>query len=206
MYYYSKKSKNKIIHTQSCFHIRNTDLEEIGWFETLSEAFAQGYRLCRHCSPIARQFRKESSEIYDYCGKNGLAVHLNSSTVRVTTPRSTWKIAAGTDGQIVLYHHNTFRTAQDRFSEFRGYHLQRDVSADTMIAYLKYIVEHDYFRMVNPIYGQLRKGELPPKKGTKRYKREQRRMKEQERRRAIRNVLTLIESLHAPETAQQTAV
>ncbi len=48
MYYFRKKSKGKIIHTADCFHLFNTDIRNIGWFETLSEA--KGYRLCKHCN------------------------------------------------------------------------------------------------------------------------------------------------------------
>lgn len=50
MYYFRKKSKGKIIHTADCFHLFNTDIRNIGWFETLSEAYAKGYRLCKHCN------------------------------------------------------------------------------------------------------------------------------------------------------------
>lgn len=202
MYYYSKKSKNRILHTQFCFHIRRVDPDDIGWFETLSEAYAQGYRLCKHCSPIAGQFRKESKAIYDYCRDNGLAVRLDCRSISVASPSSKWKITLGSGGRLVLYHHNTHQTAQDGFSEIRGYHLQGDVSRDSVVDYLEYIVEHDYFRMLHPVYDQPGKGSLPPKKGTKRYRREQRKLKAREKRRAIRNVLNLIDALNAPTTTQ----
>lgn len=208
MYYYSKKCRKKIIHTHLCFHIQHTELDDIGWFETLPEAYEQGYRLCKHCSPIAKHYRKESKQILDFCGKNGLAVHLGCRSIFVTSPRSKWKIAVGNDRQITLYHQNTFETERDHLSEIKGYHLQHDVTKDSVVEYLNYIVEHDYFRMLNPVYNKPRKKKEspPPRKGTRRYKSEQRRIEKYERKRAIRNVLNIIESLNIPQTVAASAV
>lgn len=208
MYYYSKKSRNKIVHTQKCFHIQNTDLDDIGWFESLSEAYEQGYRLCRNCSPIAKHYRKESKEILDFCGKNGLAVYLGCRSIVVTSPRSKWKIAVGSDAQLTLYHQNTYETERDHLSEIVGYHLQGDVFKDSVMDYLKYIIDHDHFRMFNPVYNTCKKEVPLPKKGTKRYKKEQRRKEKYERRSAVRNVLSIIASLNVSqkETAQAIAM
>lgn len=201
MYYYSKKSRKKIIHTQACFHIASTGLDDIGWFETLPEAYENGYRLCKHCSPLAKHYRKENREILDFCSKNGLSVHLGNRSIAVTSPRSMWKIAIGSDKEIILYHKNTFETERDHLSEIKGYHLQRDVSKDSVVAYLEYIVEHDFFRILNPIHNKPKKEVPPPRKGTRRYKREQRRIEKCAKKRAIRNVLSIIESLHIPQAA-----
>ena len=53
MYYYSKRSRSKIVHQSTCQHIQNVSVEDVGSFENLEDAYAAGYRLCRHCSPIA---------------------------------------------------------------------------------------------------------------------------------------------------------
>ena len=60
MYYYSKRSRSKIVHQSTCQHIQNVSVEDAGSFENLEDAYAAGYRLCRHCSPIAKLYRKES--------------------------------------------------------------------------------------------------------------------------------------------------
>ena len=106
--------------------------------------------------------------------------------------------------RLTLYHQNTFESQRDCRSEIKGYHLQGGASYDSVVDYLKYIVEHDYFRMWNPVYHRPKKKE-PPKKGTKRYRREQRKMKNREKRQAVRNVLDLIESLNIPQTGVNQA-
>ena len=50
MYYYSKRSRSKIVHQSTCQHIQNVSVEDVGSFENLEDAYAAGYRLCRHCS------------------------------------------------------------------------------------------------------------------------------------------------------------
>lgn len=201
MYYYSKKNRKNIIHTIECFHINNTDITDIGWFETLSEAYEQGYRLCKHCNPLFRCYRKESDKIIDFCRENGLSVHLSDSDISVYSIESEWKIVLDKKSRLALYHKNDFKTNKDRLSEISGYHLQGDARRRSIVAYLKYIIEHDYYRMLNPVYiPKEKKKSPPPKKGTKRYKSTQRRIERYERKRAVKNVLDLIDSLSVPTT------
>ena len=101
--------------------------------------------------------------------------------------------------RIVLYHKNDFTTDKDHLSEISGYHLQGDARRNSIVTYLQYIVDHDYYRMLNPVYiPKKKKDSPPPRKGTKRYKSTQRRIEKYERKRAIKNVLNLIESLNIP--------
>ena len=79
MFYYNKKSSWKVIHTKECFRICNQDINDIGWFETLDEAYEKGYRLCRHCSILRNEFNEQSKEIIDFPDtadkRSGTAVH-----------------------------------------------------------------------------------------------------------------------------------
>ena len=50
MYYYSKRSRSKIVHQSTCQHIQNVSVEDVGSFENLEDAYAAGYRLCRPVS------------------------------------------------------------------------------------------------------------------------------------------------------------
>ena len=59
--------------------------------------------------------------------------------------------------------------------------------------------EIDYYRRFNPAHTP-KKESPPPIKGTKRYKSTQRKVKKYERKRAIKNVLDLIDSLSVPTT------
>ncbi|MBQ2730141.1 MAG: hypothetical protein IJF69_05150 [Clostridia bacterium] len=199
MYYYCKNSSKKIIHSIDCFHVQHTEIDNIGWFETLTEAYEQGYRLCNNCSPLVKHYKREDNEITEFCRKNGLAVHFGNKCISICSPRSQWKIALDKKNKIVLYHKNDFTTDKDHLSEISGYHLQDDARRNSIVDYLQYIVDHDYFRMLNPAYiPQKKKDSPPPRKGTKRYKSAQRRIEKYERKKAIKNVINLIESLSIP--------
>lgn len=201
MYFYSKKSSNKIIHIDPCFHIRRLDAADIGWFSSLPEAYEQGYRLCKCCNPLVRQYRVECAEILEYCRKNGLSVFLTNRYISIHSIGSIWRIALDQTNDLVLYHRNDFETDNDHLSQIKGYHLQRDVRRNSIMEYLDYIVDHDYFRMLHPVHIPKKKGEAPPpRKGTKRYKSAQRKIKRDERVQAIKNVLDLIDSLSIPSS------
>ena len=199
MYYYCKNSKKKIIHSIECFHVQHSKIDNVGWFETLNQAYGQGYRLCKHCSPLVKHYKREEGEITEFCRKNGLAVYLSNKCISISSTRSRWKIALDKQNKIVLYHKNDFTTNKDHLSEISGYHLQGDARRDSIVAYLQYIVDHDYYRMLNPVHiPQKQRESPPPRKGTKRYKRAQRSMEKYERKQAIKNVLNLIDSLSIP--------
>ena len=81
MYYYCKNSRKKIIHSIECFHVHHTEIDNIGWFESLPEAYEQGYRLCKHCNPLIKHYKREDDAIVDFCRKNGLSVHLGNKCI-----------------------------------------------------------------------------------------------------------------------------
>lgn len=199
MYYYSKKSRKKILHTDKCFHISQTDIRDIGWFETLPEAHARGYRLCRHCSQLHGQYKRERRRIFDICMKQGLIVLAKRNCLSITSIGSKWLLTLNANHKLVLYHKNEYVTHRDRFSAVDGYHLQRDARGQSIEEYLQYIIAHDAFRRQQPLFSSPCAASLtqkkPPRKGTKRYKKEQKQQKKRERKQAIRRVLTLIDTL-----------
>lgn len=77
-----------------------------------------------------------------------------------------------------------------------------------MLEYFTYITSHDQYRMRHPevyravIAQKPPKQKEPPRKGTKRWHKEQTRRRAVERKRAIRNVLALIDSLDANYAAR----
>lgn len=80
------------------------------------------------------------------------------------TPYSKWKIVPhDSSGYLQLFHMNT--RGKDRKNPRRNYHLQGDVLKDSITGYLKYIVDHDAFRLKHP----LPKPKKEHKKGTKAY-------------------------------------
>ena len=192
---------------QARFLVRGFAPETIGTFETLSEAFDTGYRLCRRCNPILRQYRKEQMAILDYCRENGLSFHLNDRYLSIISPISQWRVTVSPSGTTMLYHKNTEFRASDAASAIRGYHNQH-ISFDSLLQYFTYITSHDAYRMHHPgapraaLTKKPPKQKEPPRKGTKRWHKEQTRRRAAERKRAIRNVLALIDSLDAGYTAR----
>lgn len=199
MYYYSKNSKKKVVHSSDCYYIRNTRDASIGSFKTLEEAYEHGYRLCRHCSPLAVQYRNEAKKLSEFCRKQAASFFLNDRFIGIYTPNSRWKIVPARDGQgLVLYHQNTYETNRDCVSPVPGYHLQA-VFKDSLQEYFEYVVDHEYYRMLHPVYIRPEKKEKdPPRKGTKRYKKQQAKAARYARRQAISNVINLIDNLHQP--------
>lgn len=202
MYFYSKKSSKKVVHSKDCAYIQNVDIENIGSFETLEEAYEHGYRLCRHCSIIAKQYRKESEALVAYGRKNAVTFFFHDRFIGVRTPIGQWKIIPAANGnQMVLYHHNTFKTNKDSNSPVKNYHYQK-VAKDSILGYLEYIVEHEYYRMMHPVeIFPSKKEKTPPQKGTKRYKKQQKMLKRIERKRSIANVLNILDSLQEQRQA-----
>lgn len=192
VFYYSKKSNRKIIHLKNCPHIRSCG--KTGCFDTLIEAHKNDYHLCKYCNPIAISFRKQFKINMDFCRENGVAFFWSGEVLNFTTPRSQWKVEMSNKGdKLVLYHKNTFEKNEIDLC-LNGYHRQYDVQKDSIIEYLKYIVDHDQFRRRNPVCHSIVKPE-PPKKGTKRFRREQKKQRDCQKRRAIKDVLMMIESL-----------
>lgn len=202
MYYYNKQSKVKVIHTDKCFHISVERHKDVGHFETLREAYEQGYRLCKHCNLMHRQYKKECDEILEMSSKHGLSVYSGNRYISITSLASKWKLTLDKDQKLVLYHKNEFETPNDSLSQVLGYHFQGDVKQSSIVSYLNYIIEHDYFRMMHPVIKPKKKKESPPpRKGTRRYKSAQRRNEKNQRKQAIKNVLDLIDSLRVPSCA-----
>lgn len=196
MFFYSKNSSKKILHTKGCSHIKNVDAEQLGAFKTLEEAYEHGYRLCRHCSIIAKQYRKESETLVAYGREHAVSFFFNDRFIGVRTPYSQWKIVPSSNGkQMLLFHRNTFETKKDCDSPVKNYHCQKVVKGCVQ-DYLEYIVEHEYYRMMHPVeIFHSKKNSTPPQKGTKRYKKQQKMLKRIERKRSIVNVLNIIDSL-----------
>lgn len=176
------------------WQIQNVSVEDVGSFENLEDAYAAGYRLCRHCSPIAKLYRKESDVLQGYCQSHAASVFFKDRFIGISTPISDWRIIpSGKGNEVVLYHKNTL--GDKKTGPVPGYHLQW-VSQNTISGYLEYISDHDLYRNMHPLYPvQSKKNSPPPMKGTKRYRKEQKRAAKKARRQSIAHVLTLIENL-----------
>ncbi len=196
MLYFSRNSRRRILHSPGCRYIKNVETGSVGAFETLSEAYGQGYRLCRCCSSLRRQYRKELAELMDFSRKNALCFCIGDRALQLNTPGSKWRMVPVGDGRgFRLYHKNSLHPADSDGSPIPGYHLQR-VLRSSIIGYCKYIVAHDSYRMANPLHIPPQPSP-PPRKGTKRYRKQQKKQKRLAKRRAVANVLSMIDQLAA---------
>lgn len=153
-----------------------------------------GYVDCGFDSTIAKLYRKESDVLQGYCQSHAASVFFKDRFIGISTPISDWRIIpSGKGNEVVLYHKNTL--GDKKTGPVPGYHLQW-VSQNTISGYLEYISDHDLYRNMHPLYPvQSKKNSPPPMKGTKRYRKEQKRAAKKARRQSIAHVLTLIENL-----------
>ncbi len=193
MYYMVKTTSDRIIHTPECPHLRRTSENNLVGFETALLANKHGYRFCKHCNPLAPFYRAEENVILDFSRMNGISVHLGSRFIIVKSPRSRWLITLEDESQLVLFHKNTEDRETTAEPEVNGYHRQRDILSSTIEQYLAYIVEHDYYRMCNPLVVKAKRE--PARKGTKRYKKQMKYEKRLEKRRKANNVLQLLAAI-----------
>ena len=206
MFYYSKKSRKKVIHLDTCSikgRIHDNNLE---YFESLQEAYKKGYRLCRHCSPLVRQYRQVKNDSCTYSLKKGIRFYYTDNAVVVKTSFSKWKIVVAETGKrLALYHKNTYKSAHDAESLVEGYHLQ-NIRKGSIQGYFEYIANHDDYRLANPVYvpPKTKKKELP-RKGTKRYKSQQRREEQKARKHSIWRTLALIDEYSSQSNQVQIA-
>ncbi len=194
MLYFSRNSRRRILHSPDCRHIKNVEIDSVGAFETLSEAYGRGYRLCRCCSGLRRQYGKELTALIDLSRRNALCFCISDRFLQLNTPSSKWRLTLTDDGRgLCLYHKNSLRPQNDDGSPIPGYHRQK-VLRSSIIDYCKYIVAHDSYRMENPLHIPPQPSP-PPRKGTKRYRKQQKKQKRLAKRRAVANVLSMIDQL-----------
>lgn len=200
MLFYAEKSSRKIVHYSGCKYLTKRMTKSRGSFDSIEDAHLAGYRLCKCCSPIARHYQKERRQILNFCAAEGLSCYQSDGRIIVTTPMSRWQIiTAGKKNTLFLYHKNTNSNWKDaRQSMIPGYHSQA-VRKDTICGYLAYISAHDAYRCAHPAYSpKPPRCERPPaKKGSKRWRKEQRRDAQHRKRSDIRNVLNLIDHLQS---------
>ena len=193
MFYYSVNSKEKVVHYEGCHHVKNIKKENLKSFDGIKDVRNSKYRICSCCSPITVHLKKEQEALEKYCLENGLLYILHKGNLYIRTYRSEWKILASDDKNVLeLHHENSFKKEHD--NSVKGYHKQ-NFTSDSVLGYFEYISNHDYYRMLNPLHISAPKE--PPKKGTKRYRNQQKLLAKRKRKRKIWNVINLIDSLSA---------
>ena len=193
MVYYSANSKEKVFHLPHCTFIKSIKADNRKSFATPEEARQSHYRQCNCCSPVGQRLRKEQRAVEFFCQNHGASCYFRDGMLTVTTPRSKWKIiAVGNNSKLSLYHRNT-KGIEDPYTPIPKYHYQK-VHKDAIVEYLGYIVEHDYFRMRHPLQFVPVKKEKP-RKGTKRWRAQQKKEKKIAKKNAVKNVYALLAAI-----------
>ena len=198
MVYYSTTSGKKIVHLEGCRHISSIHEENLGSFMNINDAIKNGYRLCRCCNPCVKVYKHYEKRLVHYAYKNALSINFNVNNILIQAPCSKWKIVATDSGGLALYHKNGIKKPTDADSLITGYHFQRPVDVP-LEKLFQYITKHDNYRMKNPLYNVTTKE--PPRKGTHRWKREQKNLKKKKRRNAIAVVYSLLAGLECASPA-----
>ena len=181
--------KTKVVHYQQCRFAGNP--KNSGWvgFATLEEAYDNGYRLCNCCSPLIRDLRVNSIKYQNICQSKGLIMNIRRGMLFIGAPHSNWYVRPGVNHKYELFHRNTL-------GRVGHYHLQRTFLHNIQYI-LNYIADHEDYGFNNPVEPKVKKHHKKdqPRKGTKRYKSMQKRIKAQKRSHGIRTVLELIERM-----------
>ena len=107
LYYFSRNSGRRIVHTAECVYIKNVDIDHVGAFETLDEAYKSRYRLCRCCNSLRKQYKRELTSLIDFSRRNAIPFRIDDRCVWIYTPYSKWRIASiENTGKFILYHKN----------------------------------------------------------------------------------------------------
>lgn len=184
MYFCNNKSKEKIVHLRNCHYISDSKSKNFNHFNSLRKALDNGCRPCRHCFSLQRRYMSEKENIQKSCLNYNYDLLFNGDSIEITTGKGQWRIVqAKHNKKLELYHKNTEERFSDKFSRISGYHNQRLLGYE-ITDYIEYIFSHDG------------RWKVPPLKGTKRYRNQQKRLAKLERRNSINNVIRIIDSLH----------
>lgn len=212
---YSKKSHRKIFHLPDCKIIQRVSEENRCTLENPEQARELGYRICKCCPPTGQKYIREYKEIKTFCRNAGFTYALQDDEIHIISRYDCWKIiTAGKKNEMFLYHKNTKakRVKESQPVVIAGYHLQA-CRYESIVEYLEYIRSHDQYRelprTINTTHEQempewkilkygeeyFTSGEYKRKKGTKAYKKAQKKRKREKRRVSIDRVYALLEGI-----------
>lgn len=191
MYICSKSHGEKIYHCQSCAYAGKIKQHNRIFYHTKTEAMAQGYRACNCCAPVARKFRAEKKALMTYAKENSINIWLEDNAIYIETGIGAWKIIETEKSRrLILFHANreNYKWCQKKNGKIiHHYHIQKDISSQTILRYMEYIYSHDLWRASKRDEYK----RMPVSTKAQRKKRGEE--KEKARRKAVGDVLNLIE-------------
>lgn len=199
MCYVCGKSNNKIVHTMGCRYVKMMPDKNRKFFHTLKEASEAGYVQCKYCAHIKKYLSREEKQLEGFCRPNGVYYYFNpvDGSIDVISRSGKWKIIVNGQRHFIwLYHKNNHGSNYGDLVP--GYHSQR-IRSSSLMGYMSYIVEHDKYREENPLYD--RQKHHNAEKGSKKWKKDQRRAKNMRKTQSIRYVMNLLDEMSAGRVA-----
>lgn len=197
MFVTSSKSRKSIIHTESCGHAARIKEENRIVYPNLTEALLDMKCYCVHCSLLYQRYNQEKTWIQKFINDKDILINFDEYGLSVKTPYGKWYICQQMNDKLSLYHANT-KAGSKNLTIIKRYHNQ-EVNTDSMQYLFEYIYKHDMYRKDNPsdflTPKSIRKAKTPAKKGTHRYKKEQRWNKKLEYRNTQKRLMFLFEKI-----------
>ena len=184
-------------HKDTCPNAKNIDKSRIEYGHKPNELTEKGYVLAKCCSKSWEKYSLEKDEIDEFCKENHIKVWFEDNSIYIETEVASWKLVDESNkGLYTLYHSNTevySNLKKENGKIIHNYHIQKNVCRKTIIGYIKYIINHDIWRV-----NELEKYKTMPKT-TKNQRKKYRKAKKESRKTKIRNVLNMLESLRMEE-------
>ena len=199
MCYICGKSNNKIIHTMDCRYVKMMPEKNRKYYHTLKEASEAGYVQCKYCAYIKKYLNREEKQLEEFFKPSGVYFYFNpgDGSIDVISHSGKWKIIVNGQRHFIwLYHKNN--NGSNYGDLVPGYHSQR-IRSSSLMGYMSYIVEHDKYREENPLYN--RQKHQNAEKGSKKWKKDERRAKNMRKTQSIRYVMNLLDEMAAGRVA-----
>ena len=193
-------SREKVYHLTGCPHAsRITDRHRMDI--TPARANVLGYRKCKCCGNLKGTIRALTSSLETLGAgrKMTITYQKKTDTIYMRTAIGFWKAFWKDDAGLILYHLNHYDLGKtDEELSWAPFHRQKDVpptmSLDKLLVYIE---EHDRAKQI--IAEDYKK--LPQR--TKKQKKYYRIAERQDKRRQVRRVFDILESLEAERRAKE---
>jgi hypothetical protein len=199
MYIRSKASKKA--HKDNCRYCQKIFEENKKQYECTDDAIDDGCVFCQYCSPIVERLNKKKAHIEEAAHKLKLKYKLKNGILMVDDGLSKWNLYYSTrKRKILLYHQNhSVKDSEKETSPVTGYHRQK-VLPTSIEATFEYISDHfqNYLtssKLPENVQNRAKDIFYEKKRKYKRNDKSRKKEKHNEKRKAIWNVLTLIEGL-----------
>lgn len=193
--FHSLKNHRKIVHFSGCSYLRGNGQGKYKSFFSSSAAAKEGYRLCKHCNPLEKMYRENEDELKKFCFENVIAVEYRGYEIDFTTLESKWKVVPISRNRVLFFHANEVLNKKAPKTSIHGYHLQ-NIEFNNLLSFCQYILEHDAYREHYPVRSPK---SPPPKKGTKKWRGQEKQKKKKAKKKAVRNVLNILNKMRKEE-------